>query len=50
MDNYQWLDFCVFGDRSRGFETFLDVGFFDEYWGWHNAVRYAAVASRRSQT
>jgi hypothetical protein len=50
LDNRQWYDFCVFDDRSRGFETFLDVGFFDEDWSLANAVRFPALADWRRHT
>lgn len=50
LDNRQWFDFCVFDDRSRGFETFLDVGFFDEDWGLGQAVRFHGVPEWRERT
>jgi acetyl esterase/lipase len=47
LDNYRWYDFCVFDDRSRGFESFLDVGIFDEGWRFSKAQRFAAVEGLR---
>jgi hypothetical protein len=50
LDNRQWFDFCVFDDRSREFETFLDVGFFDEDWGLQKAVRSRGIVGWRERT
>ena len=50
LDNRQWFDFCVFDEKTRGFETFLDVGFFDEDWSLKKAVRFFALENWRERT
>ena len=50
LDNRQWFDFCVFDDRTRSFETFLEVGFFDEDWQLTNAIRYGPIVEMRDRT
>jgi hypothetical protein len=49
LDNRDWYDFCVFDDKSAGFETFLDVGFFDEDWSLKRASRWRGVAEWRAE-
>ncbi len=49
LDNRDWFDFCVFDDRSAGFETFLDVGFFDEDWSLKGANRWHGVSAWRAK-
>ncbi len=49
LDNREWFDFCVFDDKSAGFETFLDVGFFDEDWSLARANRWHGVAAWRNR-
>lgn len=50
LDNRDWFDFCVFDDRSTGFETFLDVGFFDEDWQLARANRWGALPDWRERS
>ncbi len=47
LDNYCWYDFCVFDDRSRGLETFLECGVFDERWQFAETQRFGGVAADR---
>jgi dienelactone hydrolase len=49
LENRDWFDFCVFDDRSAEFETFLDVGFFDEAWGLEKANRWQAAPEWREK-
>jgi hypothetical protein len=49
LDNRDWFDFCVFDDRSVEFETFLDVGFFDEDWKLSGANRWGPVPEWREK-
>jgi hypothetical protein len=54
LENRDWFDFCVFDDKSSGFETFLDVGLFDEDWSlekghrWYAAEGWRDKANRRA--
>ena len=50
LDNRQWFDYCVYDDQTRGFETFLDAGFFDEDWAFEHAVRFFGLAEWRART
>jgi len=50
LDNRQWFDYCVFDDQTQGFETFQDVGFFDEDWRLENGVSYKAIPDWRAKT
>jgi hypothetical protein len=47
LDNRDWYDYCIFDDRSQEFETFLEVGFFDEDWKLDRAKRWAGLAQWR---
>ncbi len=49
LDNRDWFDFCVFDDKSAGFETMLDVGFFDEDWGLARANRWRGLKPWRAK-
>ncbi len=49
LDNRQWFDYCVFDDKTRGFETFHEVGFFDEDWRLKNGVKYKALSDWRAK-
>jgi len=49
LDNRDWFDFCVFDDKSEGFETMLDVGFFDEDWSLARANRWRGLEPWRAK-
>ena len=48
-DNRNWFDFGVFDNRTRGPDTFLCVGFFDQDWQFDRSTMWVGAEGKRQQ-